>query len=417
MLMMVFLYNFGIKLYSIAIRLAAIFGHPKAKLWIEGRQHVFDDLRKKISENDRIIWFHAASLGEFEQGRPLIEKIKSTHPQYRILLTFYSPSGYEIRKNYPHADIISYLPLDTRRNAVQFLEIVKPSLVVFIKYEFWYHFLNQATLRGIRVIYIAALFRPEMLYFSSYFNPFKPVFRKISHYFVQNSFSKNTLLEKVSCIDPENISIAGDPRIDRVIEIAAASKEIPLMEEFCSDKKILVAGSTWEKDIEILKNMQDLSEWKLVIAPHELKEKYLSNIENHWNSATCVRYSKANSENCKLASVMIIDNIGMLSSLYKYARIAYIGGGFGGGIHNKLEPMAFGIPVIFGPKYKRFEEACRMVEQEGAFSVKNWEEFEQIFNKLSDLELYHKATEVVKNYMIKSRGATTEILKYCSTVL
>ena len=414
---MIFLYNIGIKFYLLATRLAAVFGHAKAKLWVDGRKNIFAELEEKIKINDQIIWFHAASLGEFEQGRPLIEKIKAEYPAYRILLTFYSPSGYQIRKNYPQADIVCYLPVDSHQNAKRFLEIVRPTLVVFIKYEFWYHYLKQAIDSGTRVIYIAALFRPQMIYFGAFSETFSPIFRKISHFFVQNTASKDTLLQKVAKINPGNIAVAGDPRIDRVLEIASTAQAFPILEQFSAGKNVLIAGSTWEKDIEILKNWRHFSDWKLIVAPHEIKEKNIADIENRWGTDNCLRYSMADNVLANSASVLIIDNIGMLSSIYRYGKIAYIGGGFGSGIHNTLEPMAFGIPVIFGPKYGRFEEACRMVEQGGAFSVATFQEFAHRFEQLTDTEQYNTASTVVKNYMQANRGASSEILQYCRKIL
>lgn len=414
---MIFLYNICLKLFVATVRIAAKTGHSKAKNWVEGRENIFELLKNKIHEKDKIIWFHAASLGEFEQGRPLIEKVKANYPDYKILLTFYSPSGYVIRKNYPNADIVTYLPADSRWNAVKFLDLVKPSLIVFIKYEFWYHFLHEATLRKIHTIYIAALFRPEMIYFSRLFTLFRSVFTKITHFFVQNTSSRDTIISKVADLNPTRITVAGDPRIDRVLDIAKSAIEFPIVEQFCYGKKILVAGSTWKKDVEILKRFQNFPDWKLIIAPHELNETHYLQIENQWENERCLRYSNATAENTAAASVLIIDNIGMLSSLYRYARIAYIGGGFGAGIHNTLEPMAFGIPVIFGPKYRQFEESYQMVEAEGAFSVRNSDEFILKFNMLSNIDFYNKASETIKKYMADNRGATNKIFEYCKTIL
>ena len=349
---------------------------------------------------------HCASLGEFEQGRPLIEKIKKEQPQYKILLTFFSPSGYEIRKNYPHADIIAYLPIDTKANAQRFLDLVKPQKIVFIKYEFWYHYLNEATLRSIPTIYIAALFHENSSYFKWYLNFYQPVFQRITHFFVQDILSKDILLNK----GINRVTVVGDPRVDRVVTIAKEAKKYALIDAFAKNQNILIAGSTWAKDELILKSLiEKKQDWKYIIAPHEIVENRLQSIENQYNRGEILRFSQANDRNIQSAKILLIDNIGMLSSLYYYGKIAYIGGGFGAGIHNTLEPMSFGLPVIFGEKYQKFEEARTMISLGAAFSVRNEKELEKSFASLSDKEYYEKAKQTILSYMADNQGATQKI--------
>ncbi len=403
---MILFYDLGVFFYTIFIKIAALF-NPKAELWVNGRKGVFEKIAFQIADNEQIIWFHAASLGEFEQGRPLIEKIKKEQPQYKILLTFFSPSGYEIRKNYPHADIIAYLPIDTKANATRFLDLVKPKKIIFIKYEFWYHYLNEATLRGIPTIYIAALFHENLSYFKWYLSFFHPVFQQITHYYVQDISSKDVLLNKVNV---HRVTVAGDPRVDRVVAIAQEAKKHPLIDAFAKNKNVLVAGSTWSKDELILKSLiTKKQDWKYIIATHEIAENRLQSIENQYNRGEVLRFSQANLDNIKAAKILLIDNIGMLSSLYFYGKIAYIGGGFGAGIHNTLEPMAFGLPVIFGTKYKQFEEARTMVERGGAFSVRNEKELNDTFDLLSQKEYYEKANQTIVSYILDNQGATSLI--------
>lgn len=408
---MILLYNIAVRLIYLFIKIATLFKKTKAMQWIDGRKNVFSYLHSQNFDNQDIIWIHAASLGEFEQGRPLIERLKKENPIIKILLTFYSPSGYEIRKNYPHADFICYLPLDTEKNAKQFLDIVKPKTIIFIKYEFWYHYLNEATDRKIPTIYIAALFWESMSYFKWYLRFFIPIFRKINHYYVQNEASKIALLKNVFNNKNAPISVVGDPRIDRVIQIANEAKSFPLIEAFCKDKNTLIAGSTWEKDELILKPLiEKKQDWCFIIASHDISEKRLQFIENQLNKSRVVRYSNLNDTDFKQKNVLLIDNIGMLSSIYRYGKIAYIGGGFGSGIHNTLEPMAFGIPVIFGKKYQKFEEAKAMVERNAAFSIQNFNELILCFEKLENIEFYQKATIEISNYMNLNKGATEKIL-------
>jgi 3-deoxy-D-manno-octulosonic-acid transferase len=409
---MLFFYNLGIQAYTFFIKTASLF-NPKAKFWIDGRIGVFEKIESQLTDNESIIWIHVASLGEFEQGRPLIESIKKETPDIKILLTFFSPSGYEIRKNYPHADIIAYLPIDTKANAKRFLDIVKPQKVIFVKYEFWYHYLNEATSRNIPTIYIAALFWEKMSYFKWYFSFFIPIFQRITHYFVQDINSKDVLEKKVFGNKTAPISIVGDPRVDRVVAIAAAAKRYDIIDIFAKNNLILVAGSTWEKDEQLLHSLITQSQdWKFIIAPHEIKESRLQFIENQYNRGEVLRFSQATTNSISQAKILLIDNIGMLSSLYFYGKIAYIGGGFGSGIHNTLEPMAFGIPVIFGPKYQNFEEAKNTISNGGSFSIRDKKELYQVFFNLSKKDFYENASQQIKTYIADNQGATKKISSY-----
>jgi 3-deoxy-D-manno-octulosonic-acid transferase len=407
---MILLYDTFIFLLQGVIRLAAFFNHPKAQLWIEGRKNVFQFLSNHIAAHDNVIWIHAASLGEFEQGRPLIEKIKAEAPDKKIVLTFYSPSGYEIRKNYTFADVICYLPIDSVKNAQRFLNLTHPSCIIFIKYEFWFHYLNEATKRKIPTIYIAALFWDSMSYFRWYLQFFIPIFQNITHFYVQNEASKTALLKYVFKNNHAPITIAGDPRIDRVLQIAKEAKSFPLIEQFCNKRPTLIAGSTWEKDELLLKPLlHSQKQWCFIIAPHDIEEKRLQFIENQYNEKIVVRYSALLINPGLSGDILLIDNIGMLSSIYRYAKVVYIGGGFGQGIHNTLEPMAFGLPVIFGKKYQKFEEAKYMIAQNAAFSVLDSSQLTRIFKQLEKKDFYDQVQQKVIQYMQQNKGATDKI--------
>lgn len=409
---MSFLYTLGIHAYLLFIRFAALF-NPKAKLWCKGRknwaQRLSAELSSKRSPGQTLIWIHSASLGEFEQGRPLIEALKKEQPEIFILLTFFSPSGYEIRKNYAQADLVCYLPPDLPRNARQFLDIVQPQLAIFIKYEFWYHFLKTLQQRQIPVWLIAALFRPQQPFFQAWGGWYLTILKGFEHFFVQNQSS-------VDLLDHYQIkpyTLAGDPRIDRVLQIAAEAKTFPLVEAFTQGNSILMAGSTWAPDEALLatlwQNRELCQGWKLIIAPHEIGAAHLEQVEQKFVGIG-VRYSQFDPTKHADCSVLIIDNIGMLSALYRYADLAYIGGGFGAGIHNTLEPMAFGLPVIFGPKYQKFEEAVVNVREGGAFVVQQAQDLQQIFAQLQDQHFKDKASSVVQGYLQKNRGATAKIM-------
>lgn len=415
---MSFFYTLGIYTYLFFIRIAALF-NPKAKLWSQGRknwaQRLHDELAAKRRPGQTLIWVHSASLGEFEQGRPLMEAIKKDHPEIFVLLTFFSPSGYEIRKNYAQADLVCYLPADLPGNAKKFLDITRPQLAIFIKYEFWYNFLKVLHQQKIPVWLIAALFRPQQPFFQAWGGWYLNILRGFDHFFVQNQSSADLLEEH----HIKQYTLAGDPRIDRVLQIAAEAKPFPLVESFAQGNSILMAGSTWAPDEALLAGLwqnQELCQgWKLIIAPHEIGTSHLEQIEQKF-SGICVRYSQFEANKHAHCTVLIIDNIGMLSALYRYATLAYIGGGFGTGIHNTLEPMAFGLPVIFGLKYQKFEEAVVTVREGGAFVAQQAQDLQQVFAQLKEQDFKNQASSIVQRYLQNNRGATAKIMARLETL-
>jgi len=401
------IYSVAIHAYRLLIWLTSLF-NEKAKLWINGRKNIFQQLEKKISKNDRLLWIHCASLGEFEQGRPIIEKLKAQQTDLKILLTFFSPSGYEIRKHYEQADYVFYLPADTRKNARRFLEIVQPHFAIFVKYEFWYHYLHELKNRQVPTYLISAIFHTKQPFFSSLYGKF---FQSILHcfqfIFVQNKNSAKLLRQ----IDIQNFEVVGDTRIDRVLQIAKTARTFPKIEHFKGKSSLLICGSTWSSDEAILSQYihQDQSNWKYVFAPHDISESHLQQIETQLR-VPHQRYSQfqANSS----TKVLIIDNIGLLSQLYQYGKVAFIGGGFGVGIHNTLEPAAFGLPVLFGSKYHKFEEAVALVQQKGAFVVNNLADFQYHFQALQEENIYKVTSQKVQAYLQLNEGATMKILAY-----
>jgi len=405
---MVFLYNLGIRIYQLLIAIASLFNH-KAKLWRNGRKGWRTRLKASLGKDERIIWFHCSSLGEFEQGRPVIEAFREKHPDVKILLTFFSPSGYEIRKNYAGADYIFYLPIDTWFNAKTFVEIVNPVAAIFIKYEFWYHFLNQLKKKNIPTYVISAIFRPEQAFFKPYGGWYRKFLLNFEHLFVQNESSK----ELLSGIGIQNVTVAGDTRFDRVIANAQHAKNIPLIEQFAKSARVLVAGSTWPKDEEIIIEYFKTNPLglKLIIAPHEIHEQNIEKfIEKTGQRA--IRYTKSDGCNPSEANVLIIDTIGILSSVYQYGTIAYIGGGFGVGIHNTLEAAVFGIPVIFGPNYQRFQEAHELIGNRVSVSISNTDEFSAaITNFIVKQESLNSVRTQSKEFFNSKAGATEIILK------
>jgi len=395
----------------LGIRLAALFSE-KPRQWVRGRKNWPTRLQKGIEsiEEGPVIWVHCASLGEFEQGRPLIEWLKENQPSYKILLTFFSPSGYEIRKNYDQADLIFYLPLDTAANARQFIQMVQPHLAIFVKYEFWFHYLNTLQERRIPHVLISAIFRENHLFFKSYGGFFRSILRKFDHLFVQDEDSK----VRLEAIGINQVLVAGDTRIDRVLAIAGQDRRFPLIDAFAAEQPVFVVGSSWSPDEAILIpffNKKLPTDWKVIIAPHEIKESSITALEESL-TLPAIRFSEGNPENVSSKKVLIIDNIGMLSALYRYGRLAYIGGGFGVGIHNTLEPIAFGLPVIFGPKYQKFAEAVTLARNGGTYAVETATEFEQIFERLCKEEQYHNARKAARGYVEQNQGATGRIGSY-----
>jgi len=403
------IYNIIIYIYIFLIHVTAIF-NEKAKKFIKGRKNWDDMLATKLKPHVSYMWFHCSSLGEFEQGRPLFEKIKNKYPQYNIIITFYSPSGYEIRKNYTCADIIMYLPVDTRRNARKFVKMVNPEKVFFIKYDFWHFFLSEIKKRNIPAYLISGIFREKQIFFRK--SPWGKWYRKIlnnfEHFFVQDMKSAKILAK----IGINNVTVSGDTRFDRVAEIARNSKDFPLIDKFKGNSPLIVAGSTWKPDEEILAEfIQKHDNIKIIIAPHEILFANINRLQQMIKKPS-LKYSEANNKNITGYSVLIIDSVGLLSSLYKYGDIAYIGGGFGVGIHNILEPATFGLPVIFGPKYKKFKEAIDLIKKGGAFPVHNYEKLNtSLENLLKDPEKRAKASKTCTNFVEKNRGATDMIIK------
>lgn len=348
---------------------------------------------------------HVSSLGEFEQGRPVLELFRKNHPGWQIVLTFFSPSGYEMRKNYPFADFIAYLPVDTPSNACDFIDLIKPSKVVFVKYDLWSNYLHELKKQQIPAILIAALFREDHIFFKWYGGFWRRMIHCFDHIFTQTESSK-TLLESIGY---QNITVCGDPRVDRVLQIAAEAKSNEIVQRFAEGQLTIVAGSTWEKDEETLHQAlqhPQLKNLKIIIAPHQPSEDHILPLCKKWPTKT-IRYSEAqNTTSLNDYLCLIIDNVGMLNTLYRYGTIAYIGGGFGAGIHNTLEPAAFQLPVIFGPKYQKFEEAKQMISRGGAFSVSNAAQLQHILLQLIENQFREKTAAAVGRYMLESKGAS-----------
>ncbi|WP_421920905.1 3-deoxy-D-manno-octulosonic acid transferase [Marinifilum sp.] len=404
---MVLFYNLSIRMYVLLVRIAAFF-NPKAKQWVDGRQNWRTRLKEAVEGEKNIVWFHSASLGEFEQGRPVIESFKKQHPDCKILLTFFSPSGYEVRKNYDGADFIFYLPADFAGNAKLFMDIVQPQMAFFIKYEFWHHYLKELKRRNVPTYLFSAIFRPNQLFFKSYGAFYKKMLSAFTHLFVQNQESVDLL----KGIGFTNVTLNGDTRFDRVYTIATGSKSLPKLESFARGREVLIAGSTWPKDEENIIRYLNTSKnsYKYIIAAHEVDEDHINRItfkiEKLW-----VRYTKATKEEIAAAEVLVIDCIGVLSSLYRYGSVSYIGGGFGRGIHNTLEAATFGLPVIFGPNYHKFQEATDLLEIGAAKSYQSYEDLKSLLDLYcQDSKEKLSAGEKSKNYVDKMRGASNKIL-------
>jgi len=401
------LYNVGILIYSALAYLIAPF-NSRASLWIKGRKKWAEKIAVKIKPGDRVIWVHCASLGEFEQGRPVIEAIKKEMPFHKIILTFFSPSGYEIRKNYDKADCISYLPSDTPANALKFIDLTKPEFVIFVKYEFWNNYISALYRKKIPLYLISGIFRPGQLFFKWYGSFFREMLRKFEKIFVQDQRSCDLL----AGIGITQVSMAGDTRFDRVLQIAGSAGKIPQLEQFRGNEKLFLAGSSWGPDEAIIaayiNRFPEKMKW--VFAPHEIDPLNIERLEK-LIKVTCVRYSDF-VENSADARVLIIDNIGMLSSAYKYAHIAAIGGGFGKGIHNILEPACWGIPVLFGPNHLKFREAVELIEKGSAKSFSTFDDFKKILDLwLSEEKIYTISAEIASKYVKENAGATEIIIK------
>ena len=404
------LYQVGINAYSLLLHGLAPF-HAKAKKMIVGRRGIFSEIEKKLAQNNQpVIWFHCASLGEFEQGRPVLEKITAEYPLYKIVLTFFSSSGYEVRKNYHGADYIFYLPLDSPANARKFLDLIKPTLAFFVKYEFWYNYLHELKQRQIPTFSISAIFRSDQLFFKSYGSFYRNLLHSFTHIFTQNQTSANLLAS--AGIKP--ITVAGDTRFDRVLQTAASVKNLPLVQAFKKNKPIFIIGSSWPQDLEAL--LPFIQKWadqvKFIIAPHEIHEKEITALEEQL-SGRAIRFSQADKQNPENFSVLIIDNIGMLGSLYAYGDYAYIGGAFGKGLHNTLEAAVFGLPLFFGPNYQKFQEAIDLVALGVAHPIRTTRELDVAFPRIfTDSTLYQTLATASGNYVKNQAGATDIIIKH-----
>lgn len=404
------LYNIGILIFTALAHLIAPF-NSKASLWVKGRKNWAEKISERIKSGDRTVWIHCASLGEFEQGRPVIEAIKKEMPGLKIVLTFFSPSGYEIRKNYTNADCISYLPADTPGNAAKFIELVRPEFVIFVKYEFWHNYISALYERKIPLYLISGIFRPEQHFFKWYGSFFRGMLKKFEKIFVQDRNS----LDLLAGIGIENVFLAGDTRFDRVIQLTGTARDIPQIEQFRGSEKLFLAGSSWRQDEEIIaqyiNRFPDKMKW--VFAPHEIDKPNIDRLEKLFK-VRVVRFSEFNDTSAD-ARVLIIDNIGMLSSAYKYAYLSAIGGGFGKGIHNILEPACWGIPVMFGPRYKKFREAVDLINDNGAMTFDSFVIFSDILDKwLANESFYLKSAKTAADYINKNTGATGKILKEIS---
>ena len=462
------MYNIAIYIYLIGVAIGSLFNKKIKKMW-RGEREAVDLLKEKVDPTAKYVWFHAASLGEFEQGRPLIEQLKATHPEYKILLTFFSPSGYEVRKNYEGADIVCYLPLDTIRNARRFLRAVHPVMAFFIKYEFWYNYLHILRHRGVPVYSVSSIFRPGQVFFKWYGRNYAKVLHCITHFFVQNEVS----LQLLKGIGIDEATVVGDTRFDRVLQIKEQAKEQPIVEAFkgingkgdackdnlsedacngdlsddackrvlsedackedlsedvckedlsedackedlsengCKGCKVFVAGSSWQPDEDIfIRFFNDHPDWKLIIAPHVIGEDHLAYILDKLQMKA-VRYTQATKQSAAEARCLIIDCFGLLSTIYRYGEIAYVGGGFGVGIHNVPEAAVWGVPVLFGPNNKRFQEAQDLLACKGSFEVTDYDSFNTIISRLiSDDKFRHQCGEASANY-VKSRSGATDII-------
>ena len=396
----------------IGVAIVSLFNKKVKKMWAGERQAV-KVLKEKVDPEARYIWFHAASLGEFEQGRPLIEHLRETHPEYKILLTFFSPSGYEVRKNYEEADIICYLPLDTIRNARRFLRAVKPVMAFFIKYEFWYNYLHILQYRGVPTYSVSSIFRPDQIFFQWYGRQYGRVLKCFTHFFVQNMESK-ALLAKLGITD---VDVVGDTRFDRVLQIKEASKQLPIVEQFTAHaQKVFVAGSSWLPDEEIFIKYFDIhKDWKLIIAPHVISDEHLSQIFELLKGRRVVRYTEATEDNVKDAEVLIIDCFGLLSSIYHYGTVSYVGGGFGVGIHNVLEAAVWDIPVVFGPNNKHFQEAQGLMLVQGGFEINDYQSFRDLIMRFeTDAFFLQNAGENAGAFVKSRAGATAKVMENVS---
>jgi 3-deoxy-D-manno-octulosonic-acid transferase len=447
---MIFLYDLILSIYALVIKTAALFGNEKARLWRDGRKDIFQKIETQLLDKQqdtptKTIWFHVSSLGEFEQGRPIIEALKNAEStrqtsnfKLQIVLTFFSPSGYEMRKNYSLADHVFYLPIDNSRNARRFLALIKPDLVVFVKYEFWFHYLTQLQKLNTPILLVSAIFRAQQF---SKWNPYSPLLIRILKNFTKLFLQDIASVELLKKYGINNTMLSGDTRVDRVAAIAEEGKELPIIAQFVANKPCFVGGSTWEADeqriISIFKNPK-FKDWRFIFAPHDISANNIQRLEKLLPEKS-IRYSEilqnlpqnaVYTEGSPFGDflekndsrILIIDNIGLLSALYRYGKIAYIGGGFGSGIHNTLEPIAHGLPVLFGPKYEKFTEAIQLVKTGGGFVVNDGQSvdnqlFETIMEQLLIPENHEKAAFAARDYIVQNRGATLQVVEEINKII
>ena len=405
-MIMMWLYNICMAVYALLIRLAAPF-NEKARLWCEGRKGMIERMRQAIGDEENIVWIHVSSLGDFEQGRPLVDYVHDHYPEYKILLTFFSPAGYEVRKNYPNADYVFYIPADTRRQVSRFLDVVRPRVTIFVKYEYWLNMLAELRRRKIRTYIASAIFRRNSIFFHPIGGIWREALRTFETLFVQDDSSKALLAE----IGVENVVVAGDTRFDRVITIADEAKRVDVVEEFKGEKRLFVAGSTWQPDEEILLPLiNENPDIKFVVAPHEMDESRIERFVRGVKGGA-VRYTQLSADFAE-KQVLVLDTVGLLSRVYGSAEWAYVGGGFGVGIHNTLEAAVYGMPVAFGTKYRKFKEACDLIALGAGRSVKNAEELKTWFDELtSDADYLARLSAIAKVYVGQHRGTTEKIVK------
>lgn len=402
------MYSILIYLYIAGIKLAALCGHRKAKLMIEGHKNIFSQFAERLRPGVKYFWFHASSLGEFEQGRPVIERLRETHPECRVVLTFFSPSGYESAKKYQAADVVCYLPFDTRRNVARFLDIVQPQKAFFIKYEFWPNFLRGLKKRNIPTYSVSSIFRENQTFFKTFNWGYRKTLRCFTHLFVQNKDSKMLLAN----IGVDNVTVIGDTRFDRVVKIAADAKQLALVEAFAQGNRVFVAGSSWGPDEDIfLRYFNEHPGWKLIIASHEVTEGRLAEIQSKFKGS-CVRYTQATMDEVRAADCLLVDCFGLLSSIYRYGEVAYVGGGFGVGVHNLLEAAVYGMPVFFGPNNKKFQEAAKLKECGGGLEISSYDDFAQKMDAFcADADALKRAGDAAGKYVAGNSGATQKLLR------
>jgi 3-deoxy-D-manno-octulosonic-acid transferase len=410
---MIVLYNAALFFLRLGFRFASLF-HAKAKAFVEGRKNILATVKETLKENrSPMIWVHCASLGEFEQGRPIIESLKKEFPTLRVLLTFFSPSGYEVRKNYNQADYVFYLPWDTASNAKEFVDAVNPTVAIFVKYEFWYHYTRVLKSKNIPLISVSAIFRPSQLFFKSYGGFYRGILANFSYFFVQNDTSK-TLLKEIGF---NNVTVAGDTRFDRVHAIVKEAGEVPVAKKFKADQRIMVAGSCWAEDMAVLMPFINEGSQKFIIAPHEITETFLSAIEQSLQVKS-IRFSKSMDVSVEDYQVLLIDNIGMLSKLYRYGEFAFVGGAFGKGLHNVLEAACYGVPIFFGNKnFQKFQEAVDLINRGGAFEVADYMDLKEKYEMINAPESFLLACEVTRSYVTENLGATEKIMAYCRKLI